>query len=317
MPSFFRFRLSLVIIICAGMLLFLACSVHAQSLLFIRHGALWFSDTHGNKQRKLPFFDGKEIESVALSPDGRLAVVACGRDSLTGLSHIFSLQLGKTFALPVRMENLRAAYCPSFSPDGRSIVLVGASQCRTTKEAYPITLCTMSISIVHLNSGKVTNVLSTPNVVLDTGYVYSNPVFSPNGMQIAYQASGSDVSGGFTVVDLTGRVLFQYPLSGSGYPPFWKPEFITADRIVCWSPDASGGGDNFIYEVRMPCGSARKLAKGANPALVDNGKAIVFERWAECGDDRSPCNLWRLDLSKGAREVKILEDARLPAGSAM
>lgn len=299
------------------LVLLITTNAGAENMLFIREGRLWISDTYGKNQHELGFLDGKKIESATLSPNGKRAVAACGRDSLSGLSQLFSLQLDSPIVQPVPLGQIRAVSDPSFSPAGDAVVLVGASDCHSTADYWVTTTCTMSVSIVRLDGGKEQVVISTPNKVLDTGHVYSNPAFSPDGKLIAYQESGSDVSGGFVVINLDGRVLFRYPSNYSGYPPFWKPQFISADRIVCWSPDASGGGENNIFTVDTRKGTRCKLTRGANPTLVDKRCAVVFERWAECGDKNSACNLWRLNFSNGAKPEKILENARLPAGAGM
>ncbi len=296
--------------------LLLANSAGAGNLLFIRDKGLWLSDSFGKSQRRLDFFGGKEIISAALSPDGERVVAAVGRDNLTGLSAISLLQLKDSVLLPLSLGSLRAACSPNFSADGKSVVLVGASDCKRTADAWAVTISTMLVAIVSLDGGVAKTVVSTPDVVLDTGYVYDNPALSPNGKHLAYQESGSDVSGGFVIVDMHGKILFRYPVSGSGYPAFWKPQFINSKQVLCWSPDVSGGGDNTIYIVNIKDGTRRKLAKGANPALVDGGQAIVFERWEEIGNDYSPSNLWRLNLKTGAKPERIVLNAHHPAGAA-
>ncbi len=298
-------------------LLLFVGSAAAEKLLFIRDDNLWLSDTQGEQQQELDFFGGKTIESAALSPNGQWAVVACGRDSLTGLSHILTLRLQDFVVVPLALGKLRAACDPSFSPSGDAVVLVAASDCRTSSDTWSVTTSTMSVTVISLGSGGQKTILSQAGVVLDAGYLYSNPSFSPDGTHIAYQESGSDVSGGFVVVDLQGQEKFRYPLGGSDYPPYWKPQFMSATRLLCWSPDASGGGSNYIYEVDMASGAGRNLTKGANPTLVEGGKAIVFERWSEAGDDKSTIDLWRQDLSAGKEPVKIIENGRSPAGKGM
>lgn len=294
----------------------LAGNAAARGLLFVRDGSLWIADSHGRGQRKFDCFAGQPIDSAAFSPDGKLAVVAAGRDELTGLAHMFSLPVNGQGPQPLSMGRIRAAYCPAFSWDGKSVVLVGASDARRTGDTWSVTLATMSVAVVGLQGGRVRTILSTPDAVLDAGYIYSNPSFAPDGRRIAYQESGSDVSGGFVIVDLAGRVEFRYPPGGSNYPPFWKPQFLDAHRVLCWSPDASGGGKNAIFVVNLKTGARRRLTMGANPTLVDRRRAIVFERWSEAGNARSASDLWRLELTNGARPVRIISNGREPAGAA-
>lgn len=292
-------------------LLVLTSAAMAEPLLFLRDNALWVCDTQGLQQRQLASLF-KEPGEPALSPDGSLASLTAGRDMATGLSFLYLAPVdGSARARKVFISDVPGTCCPSFSPDGSSLLVVTAQDVRQG-HMENTTLATMAVSRVSFSGGNEI-VLENKDSLLDAGYVFSSPVYAPDGKHIAVQHSGSDVSGGFAVYDQKGEIVFRYPMDSKDHRPFWAPRFLPdGENILCWSPALDPSGASEISLVHMPDGKRTVIAQGSRPTLVDGGKAMVFERCA------SPwgggCDLWRQDLRAGAPANRIVTDARAPAG---
>ena len=151
--------------------------------------------------------------------------------------------------------------------------------------------------------------------MLDAGYVYSAPSFSPDGKLIAYQSSGSDVSGGFALVTLEGKTLFRFPVRSlirlrSGGPAFHPMGKISsAIRLSPLQPKPI-----LIYLVNLATGTKKKVTEGANGTYVEGGKAIIFERWLNRWADGVRPALFYLDITKGAQPKRLMMDASQPSG---
>ena len=294
-----------------------------SKLVFVRGGNVWIANSDGTEARQLTSFEpGQYIDlGPALAPDGQwvaFSLTEKGRDK-----QLYLLPSRGGAVKPLRPKGIEAARSPSFSPDGKSLLFVGRSHQRVEKkDGYEASYATMSVSLMDLKKNSVRHIISHPNTFLDAGRLYAKPSFSPDGQIIAYQHIGSDVSGGFYVVNLQGKRVFQFPRDPQHSAPYWRPQFSPDGKeILCYSPATSGRdgaiekqGDN-IYLVNMATRQVRGIAGGWNPTFVDGGKAIVYEGWSP---DRWEIgfkpDLWRLDLAPGAQPRKILTDAAEPAG---
>jgi TolB protein len=175
----------------------------------------------------------------------------------------------------------------------------------------------MSISVFELKTGRIKSIVSTKNVLLDAGYVYSEPSFSPDGKLIAYQHSGSDVSGGFSVIDLKGKSIFTFPNKSADSTPYWRPLFSSdGKKILCYSPATNEDERDSIYLIDLSTSIKKKITEGTNSTFVNNGKAIIFERWVNKWDTegKAKSDIWYLELKEGARPKKIIQNATVPAG---
>ncbi len=187
----------------------------------------------------------------------------------------------------------------------------------TKKKGNEMVLATMSINVVDIKTETVRTILKSPDAFLDAGYIYSNPSLSPDGKLIAFQHSGSDVSGGFSVVDMKGKTVFSFPLKDEDDKPYWRPQFTPdGNNILCYSPAASDNEKDLIFLIDIKKGTKKLIAEGANPAFACSGGAIIFEQWR---DKWSPIgnatpDLWFLELKEGAIPKMILRNASSPGG---
>ncbi len=151
------------------------------------------------------------------------------------------------------------------------------------------------------------------------GDIYDYLAVSPDGRLIAYQESGTDVSGGFVVLNLQGQEVVRYPRDPEkDYRPFWRPMFSPdGHQMLCFSMAITMGEKTYIYLVDLRTLKATRITDGYYPTFVDGGKAIVFERWTETGQPGASVktDLWRLDSSFGSKPRLILKDAEKPAGA--
>lgn len=200
------------------------------------------------------------------------------------------------------------------------LVFVGISDVKVTKKKgneNEMVLATMSIIVLDIKTGTIKTILQSPDTLLDAGYIYSNPSLSPDGKFIAFQYSGSDVSGGFSVVDMKGKTVFKFPINDDDTKPYWKPQFTPdGNNILCYSPATSDNEKDQIFIIDIKKGTKKFVAEGANPVFACSGEAIVFERWRgkwSPAGDASP-DLWFLELKEGAKPKMILKNASSPGG---
>lgn len=283
-------------------------------ITFVRQKALWTAESDGSGAIRITSTDPETTS--AISPDRNWIAYHVGADPMTGFGRLYRVPTAGGRPEELTIKGFSGAQHPSFSPDGKSIVFVGMSEVRNKKiKGFDAVYATMSIAVLNLQTGDAKNIVSRKNVLLDAGYVYSHPAFSPDNRLIAFQQSGSDVSGGFSVIDLSGRTIFHYPKSGLDTTPYWRPQF-SPDRkqILCYSPATSEDKIDTIFMIDMKTGLKQRITEGANPVFVDNGSAIVFERWLNkwSPEGNAKSNLWYLEIREGAQMKKILDDASQP-----
>jgi Tol biopolymer transport system component len=290
----------------------------AETVAFVRQGNIWVAKVDGTGERRLTDFSA--CGGPALSPDGKQVAFHCrGEQGLlpdTGFGQIYLAEAAGGEPRRLKFEGVLAAEHPSFSPDGKSLVFVGLSEVKKQgKEGEAQVHATMSVAIADLQTGKTRNILRNRNTMLDAGYIYSNPSFSPDGQLILWQQSGSDVSGGFAITDLKGKTLFRFPSQGKDPTPYWRPSLaLDGQTALCYSPATSDASEDTIFLIDWKTGKTLELTTGANPAFVRSGSAIVFERWTNRWSDKASSNLWILELKPGAAPRRIITDASEPAG---
>jgi Tol biopolymer transport system component len=289
--------------------------VAAENLLFVRAGNIWIANIDGSGVRQIT--SSGQDRSPALSPDGKTIVYHSGWDEKTGYGNLYSVPTSGGSTKKLEFPGFQGAEHASFAPDGKNIVFIGLSKARKEgKGDSAMTYAMMSISVADLGRGQVRKIISTPNALLDTGYIYSNPSFSSDGLSIAYQEAGSDVSGGFSVISLAGKKLFHYPSRAWSSVPYWRPIFsLDGKQILCYSPATSESIKDAVYLVDIAKGTKRKITEGTSSAFIKGGKAIVFERWNDKWTEKARPDLWVLGLAPGATPQKIILDASQPAGN--
>jgi Tol biopolymer transport system component len=306
--------LNIIVLFCWGAAVQAA---EQPKLAFVRGGNIWIAESDGAKPRQLTH--SHKDRGPAVSPDGKWVAYYSGMGEETGFGQIFLIPAGGGLVQQFRHPEVQGGEQPVFSPDGKDLLFVGLSDLKVKKaNGAEMSLATMSLSLADLASGAVRRIISNPNTRLDVGYIYSHPAFSPDGRLMAYQESGSDVSGGFEVIDLKGKRLFRFPKNSKDTTPYWRPQFSPdGQEILCYSPATDSGKEDAIYLVNLATGKKSAVALGAKPTYVDHGKAIVFEKWPKerwVTGAAVKSDLWRLELKPGAIPKMIIADAGEPAG---
>ena len=286
----------------------------ADRFVFVKAGNVWVANTDGNGEKQLTSVG--EAGAPSLSPDGQRVIYHSGHDTRTGYGQLFQVPAGGGSMKKLQFAGIEGAEHASFSPDGKNLLFVALSGSRLRGSGdAAVTYATMSIVVADLATGRVRTVMKTQNVMLDAGYVYTAPSFSSDGKLIAYQSSGSDVSGGFAIITLEGKSLFRFPRKGSDPNPFWRPRFSPDGKyILCYSPATSEAESDIIYLVNLATGTKKKVTEGANGTFVEGGKAIIFERWLNKWADGARPALFYLDMTKGAQPKRLMMDASQPSG---
>ena len=199
----------------------------AEMVAFVRQGNIWVARVDGTGERRLTDFG--VCGGPALSPDGKQVAFHCRGDQDiypdTGFGQIYLVETAGGEPRRMKFDGILAAEHPAFSPDGKSLVFVGLSEVRKQgKEDEAQVFATMSVSIADIQTGKTRAVLRHKNAMLDAGYIYSNPAFSPDGQSILWQQSGSDVSGGFADHGPEGKDPVPVPPEGGGPHALLGPE---------------------------------------------------------------------------------------------
>lgn len=279
-----------------------------KRFVFIKEGNIWVANADGTGQRQLTF-SGKDSQP-AISPDGSLVIYTSGQDSRTGYGNLYRLSANGGNPQKMDIHGMTGSEYASFSYDGRGIVFIGMSDLKEKEnETF---FATMSVSVLELKTNRVRKIISNKNTLLDAGYIYEAPSFSPDGKFIVYQHSGSDVSGGFAVIDLKGKTVFRFPKKISDPTTCWRPQFLPdGKRILCYSPLTTEYERDMIYIIEMPSGRKIKITEGANPFLLTSGKAIIFERWRNKLTGAGKSDIYYHELTDNYDTRRIIQDALL------
>jgi Tol biopolymer transport system component len=283
-------------------------------MVFLRGDNVWIANSDGTGPRQLT--SGGQATSPALSPDGGWVAFTSMADNKS------TVTLAPTAGGPVKALNLAGvhdSWSPVFTPDGQHVAMVTRSQVKTRQmDGEPQEYATHAISLVNLGTGAVRHIRKTPNHFMEAGNLYEALAVSPDGRFIAYQESGTDVSGGFVVLTLEGKKVARFPKDPNNYHPYWRPTFSPdGSKVLCFSMAVSEGEKTYIYLVDLKTLKAARITTGYYPTLVDGGQAMVFEKWTETGltgKDATKIDLWRLDFTPGATPRLILENGEKPAG---
>jgi Tol biopolymer transport system component len=301
------------LLVCTSSLLTWAAD--GSLLAFLRDDQVWVANSDGTGARQLTTA-GQAEELPALSRDGQWVAFTSLKGKRTGIS--LTPTAGGEVKI-FKMPGIPEAWSPAFTPDGRQLAVVTRFnlQTRTTGgEKYEYG--TVAVSLADFDTGKVRHLVKVPNHTVEWGKVYENLAVSPDGRFIAYQESGTDVSGAFVVLNLEGKKVLRFPKNPEDYHPFWRPGFSPdGTRMLCFSMATAEGEKTYIYLVDLKTLKATRITEGYYPTFVDGGRAMVFERWTETGmtgKAATKIDLWRLDFAPGAAPRLILENAEKPAG---
>ena len=184
--------------------------------------------------------------SPAYSPDGATLAYAHGEEDGVDL---FAVPVaGLAASGPARRVTVGRGtdnVSPSFSPDGRRLVFTSG------RLGHP------EIYVADADGSNVE--MLTPFAFGDEAY-RSNPDWSPDGLQVAYQAQLSGVFQVMTIA-LRDRSVRQLTSEGRNEDPSWAPDA----RHLVFSSTRTGVRELFVLDVES--GRARQLTHGAGARL--------------------------------------------------
>ncbi len=211
----------------------MALAAEKGKLVFVRGGNIWIAGsdgsgarqlTHSRKDRARPCLrwglgglslrGGRRLRLRADLPDPRQGGVIqqFRHPELQGGEH------------PASRRTARAALRGPVGTEGQKGTGLGDE------------LCHHVLSLADLGRGTVRRIVSSPNTMLDAGIYLQQPGFLTRRRLIAYQQSGSDVSGGFAVLNLQGKKVFAFPKNPRDATPCWRPQFARmAKRCFVYS----------------------------------------------------------------------------------
>jgi TolB protein len=220
--------------------------VFAYSTLVPRGWRIMLKELAGGPARALPSTAEGLNMSPAFSPDGSTLAYAHGEEDGVDL---FAVPVtGLAASGPARRVTVGRGtdnVSPSFSPDGRRIVFTSG------RLGHP------EIYVADADGSNVE--MLTPFAFGDEAY-RSNPDWSPDGRQIAYQAQ---LSGVFQLmaIGLRDRGVRQLTSDGRNDDPSWAPD----GRHLAFSSTRTGVRELFVLDVES--GRTRQVTHGAGSRL--------------------------------------------------
>jgi Tol biopolymer transport system component len=309
------FRLNLLWVLLLVALFPTLSPAAGDQFVFVRDGNVWLAGTNGAGERQLTF-SGKD-RHPAISADGKWVAFASGVDEETGFGQIYFMEVKGGAPKKFALRGLQGAEYPAFSPDGESLIFVGLSNMKSHGFLdESVTFGTVSLNVIDLIGLKWRTIATRTDEVLDGGHAFAGPSFSPDGKSIVYYEDSPDLSGGFEIVDLAGKVLASFPSQASDTTPYWRPQ-INRDgtRVLCFTPAGHNSSDGpAIYLVNPSKAAKRKIAEGTNPTFIGRGKSIVYEYPSKEPGGGPRADLWLLELAPGAQPRKIVRNGAQPGG---
>jgi Tol biopolymer transport system component len=303
-----------------GSFMFLAltsAAVQAEKIAFVRENNIWIANLDGSTQKQLTFSGTMKdpanfFPNLALAPDGQTIAYA-------DTQNIYLISTNGGEPVKLNLPGIKRADHPFFSADGSKLLFLGEMNANASAAPNKAS-ATNTISMVELGSGKVKNIIVTPGGP-EMFAPYDLPSLSPSGSLIAVQDGATDYSGGFGILNETGKLFFHFPSGAADDTPYWRPLFSDdGKKILCFSPATSVKGADQIYLVDIDRGTKSRVGEGLWPTWVDNGRAIVYEQWNVPSlkrDKSSKSDLWLLELREGAQPQKIIANAASPAGQTL
>jgi Tol biopolymer transport system component/serine/threonine protein kinase len=178
---------------------------------------------------------------------------------------------------------------PSLSPDGKSFVY--ASRASGNWDIY-----------TQRVGGR-----NAVNLTRDSPADDTQPVFSPNGEQIAFRSERD--GGGIFVMGATGESVKR--ITDFGYNPAWSPD---GAEIVCAStsferPDVRLSFNSELFSVKVATGEKRLISQGIEfamqPSWSPHGQRIAY--WGVVG---AQWDIWTLP-SSGGQPLRVTNDAAI------
>ena len=227
------------------------------------------SDLLASLQRSLALIrvvrpSNSEIEAVQVSPDGKLLAVA----DLAQLVRFIDLTSWRQRGAAVHLPDTPAPQAMSFSPDGRTLLVVTVTPARYELDA------------IDIASHRIRRVQAWPDQVSPPPTISAAVKYSPDGRRIAVSLiTESPTDGGPSAERLlmvdpsTGRTRWQrrYPMRPLQLQPYLV--FMPTGTLLT----SAQQGDTFLWSTRTGR-IVRRLPIGGEPAISADGDRVALAR---------------------------------------
>lgn len=193
----------------------LAITPDEKSIIYVKEGDsnIYIADMSGKNERKLTNYTAQHVESISISPDGKLVVYSLYTSPLAGnkgdeKSELYSMNIdGSNPQLILADELKKYNTSPRISPDGKSIVYSNDD----------------GIYVCDIKGENAQLILS--DSIFTEGY--DEPAWSVDGSRLLFAAYAdkNDV-GTLYSIQIDGKSLQKHGLKGDGFLSAWKTQYL-------------------------------------------------------------------------------------------
>jgi Tol biopolymer transport system component len=255
-------------------------------MAFAAAGDIWIMNVDGSKPTRLT--QGPLLEDTpTFSPDGKKVAFVQEIENTSGRRIVVMDVSGRNqVQLPVPEvpgDEVGSVREPSWTPDGRRVAFMAYSQ-----PSY-MPGCDEHVFITNADGTGTPRKFPIPGLSVCQS---RTPVWSPDGSQIAFEASGKDSWPDIYLMDVS-------PEGATGRPRLLTPDYLQQAEGPSWSPDSSeiafsgnrsgyhapGKGYTAIFKIDVNSLEETRLTKGSfedgydtSPTWSPHGEKIAYVR---------------------------------------